>query len=211
MNNNLLKKIIVIFFISVPILSSVISTLHLIDLFTLGNPSWLAVALAIAIEIGSVASFLNISILSKLNKSIVLSVFVILFLMQIGGNMYFSYEWITEKMIEDPRWIESFKQMSEFFLGELQILDVKMYLTILISWPIPLISVFLLKSATDYLGTDKVEVENVKEPDQAPKEISFYDLKAQDRDLFRKKFSSESTESSESSEPIEIIEEQNNS
>ncbi len=96
-------------------------------------------------------------------------------------------------MIENPKWIDSFKEMSEFFLGELEILDVKMYLTILISWPIPLISVFLLKSATDYIGTDKTEQEIVKVPDEEPKEISFYDLKSEDRDLFRKKFSNESS------------------
>jgi len=190
MNNKLLKRIIVAFFIAVPILSSVISTLHLVDLFTLGNPNWLAAALAITIEIGSVASFLTLSILSKLNKTIVWTVFVILFFMQIVGNMYFSYEWMTLHLIENPKWLDSFKQMVEFFLGDLAMVDVKMYLTILISWPIPLISVFLLKSATDYLGTDEQPVE--KKADEE-KEISFSDLKSKDRELFRKKFNDEAT------------------
>lgn len=189
MNNKTLRKIIVSSFILVPILSSIISTLHLIDLFQLGNPSWLAIALSIAIEIGSIASFLTLSILSRLNKSIVWTVFAILFFMQIIGNMYFSYEWITEKMTSDPQWIESFKQMIEFFLGDLEEVDVKMYLTILISWPIPLISVFLLKSATDYIGSDAEE--KTKDLEQENKEVSFYDLKAEDRDLFRKKFAEE--------------------
>jgi hypothetical protein len=120
---------------------------------------------------------------------------VILFFMQIIGNMYFSYEWISQKMASDPNWIESFKQMIEFFLGDLEEVDVKMYLTILISWPIPLISVFLLKSATDYIGSDAEE--KAKEPDQESKEISFYDLKAEDRDLFRKKFEEETPEETE--------------
>jgi len=190
MNNKLLKRIIVASFISVPLLSSIISTLHLIELFTLGNPSWLAVALAITIEIGSVASFLTVSILSKLNKGLVWSVFAILFFMQIVGNMYYSYQWITTEMLRDAKWIDSFKQMVEFFFGKLPINDVKMYLSILISWPIPIVSVFLLKSAADYLGTD-AENETVKEADQTPKEVGFYDLKAEDRDRFRKKFSEE--------------------
>lgn len=197
MNNKMLKRLVVTFFILVPILSSVISTLHLIDLFYLGNPNWLAIALAIAIEIGSVASFLTLSILSKLNKTIVWSVFIILFIMQMIGNMYFSYEWMTQKMIENPQWLDSFKQMSEFFLGEIETVDVKMYLTILISWPIPLISVLLLKSVADYIGTDESEKENLKEADEVAKEISFYDLKAEDRDMFRKKFSNEDSENSE--------------
>jgi hypothetical protein len=187
--NKILKKIIVTSFVSVPILSSVISTLHLVDLFYLGNPNWLAVALAIAIEIGSIASFLTLSILSRLNKTIVWSVFAILFFMQIVGNMYYSYEWITLKMLENSKWLESFEQMVEFFMGDLETVDVKMYLTILISWPIPLVSVFLLKSATDYIVTDE-EIKD-KEPVEEKKELSFYDLKAEDREKFRSQFAVE--------------------
>jgi len=198
MNKKSLKKLIVTFFILVPILSSIISTLHLVDLFELGNPSWLAIALATAIEIGSIASFLTLSILSKLNKTIVWTIFVILFMMQLVGNMYYSYEWITQKMATNPNWINSFKQMVEFFTGDLALTDVKMYLTIMISWPIPLISVFLLKSATDYIGSDAEEID--KEQDLQKKEVSFYDLKSEDRDLFRKKFEEEATEQVNSNE-----------
>ena len=198
MNKKSLKKLIVTFFILVPILSSIISTLHLVDLFELGNPSWLAIALATAIEIGSIASFLTLSILSKLNKTIVWTIFVILFMMQLVGNMYYSYEWITQKMATNPNWINSFKQMVEFFTGDLALTDVKMYLTIMISWPIPLISVFLLKSATDYIGSDAEEID--KEQDLQKKEVSFYDLKSEDRDLFRKKFEEEATDQVNSNE-----------
>jgi hypothetical protein len=194
-----LKRAIVSCFIAVPILSSIISTLHLIDLFELGNPSWLALALAVAIEIGSVASFLTLSILSRVNRTIVWSIFFLLFFMQIVGNMYFSYEWITDQMALKATWIDSFKQMTEFFTGDLEASDVKMYLTILISWPIPLISVFLLKSAVDYIGSDKKAQEPaalpeiVKEPDSEEKEPSFFDMRAEEREKFRSKFQDDST------------------
>ena len=197
MNNKLLKNIIVTCFIAVPILSSIISTLHLIDLFHLGNPNWLATALAITIEIGSIASFLTLSILSKLNKTIVWTVFIILFFMQLLGNMYFSYEWINDKMVADTKWILSFKEMCEFFTGELESIDVKMYLTIIISWPIPLISVFLLKSATDYIGSDKKEEEPKEKEEEKPQGVSFIDLKAEDREKFRRKFQEEDNEEKE--------------
>ena len=208
MNNKLLKNIIIWSFVSVPVLSSFISTLHLIDLFALGNPYWLAVALAVAIEIGSLASFLTLSILSKLNKGFVWTVFIILFLMQIIGNTYFSYEWISGKIAQDSKWVDSFKEMTEFFFGSLQILDIKMYLSILISWPIPVISVFLLKSATEYLGSDEEEekeekFESQEEPitvgedepivevKEIPKDLSFEEIKREDRIQFHKKFDSE--------------------
>lgn len=192
MSNTFLKRTIVSCFVAVPILSSIISTLHLIDLFALGNPMWLAIALSIAIEIGSVASFLTLSILSKVNKTIVWSMFIILFFMQIVGNMYFSYEWITKEMASSASWIDSFKQMTEFFTGDLELVNVKMYLTILISWPIPLISVFLLKSAVDYIGTDSEEIEKViekviEEKETDPEEKNFFDMTAEDREKYRNK------------------------
>lgn len=192
MNNTLMRKIIVTSFIVVPIISSVISALHIVDFFSLGNPTWLSIALAIAIELGSIASFLTLSILDKLNKSIVWTVFIILFFMQMIGNMYFSYDFISGAMASDASWLSAFKDMIEFFLGDLELTDVKMYLTILISWPIPLISVFLLKSAVDYL-----KPEEVKELEADKAGVNFYDLKAEDRRKLRDRLNSE-TEDSES-------------
>jgi|694.fasta_scaffold47411_2 hypothetical protein len=192
MDSKLLRKIIVTSFIVVPIISSVISALHIVDFFQLGNPTWLAVALAISIELGSIASFLTLSILDKLSKGIVWTVFIILFLMQIIGNMYFSFEFITIAMEKDANWINSFKMMAEFFLGEMELNDVKMYLTILISWPIPLISVFLLKSAVDYLKPEEVKIAT-----PAKEGVSFYDLKAEDRNKLRNKLKTEITNEEE--------------
>ena len=154
MKTNDLKKIIVFCFVLVPLLSSIISTIHLVDLFALGNPSWISYTVAVAIEVGAVASFLTLSILSKLNKGIVWGMFTILFLMQIIGNVYFSYDWITKKIVQDPNWVKNFKEMLEFFFYEIDEKTSKMILSMLIGIPIPLISVFLLKSTTDYLGTD---------------------------------------------------------
>ena len=158
MRKDLLKKIIVTCFVLVPLLSSIISTVHLVDFFYLGNPSWISYTVAVAIEIGAVASFLTLSILSRLNKTIVWGMFVILFFMQVVGNVYFSYDWITQRISENPEWIKNFREMMEFFIFEIEEKTSKMILSLLIGVPIPLISVFLLKSITDYLGTD-AEVE----------------------------------------------------
>lgn len=187
MNNALMRKIIITSFIVVPIISSTISALHIVDFFSLGNPTWLSIALAIAIELGSIASFLTLSILDKLNKSIVWTVFIILFFMQMIGNMYFSYDFISAAIAADAAWLTAFKDMIEFFLGELELTDVKMYLTILISWPIPLISVFLLKSAVDYL-----KPEDVKELIADKEGVDFYDLKSEDRKKLREKLKADS-------------------
>ena len=155
MRKDILRKVIVFCFVTVPLLSSIISTVHLVDLFYLGNPSWISYTIAVAIEIGAVASFLTLSILSKLNKTIVWGMFFILFFMQVIGNVYGSYDLITKKIVLDPNWIKNFREMLEFFIFEIEEKTSKMILSLIIGIPIPLISVFLLKSMTDYLGSDK--------------------------------------------------------
>ena len=154
MDNKLIKRLIVGCFIIVPLLSSIISTVHLVGMFYLGNPSWISITIAVAIEIGAVASFLTLSILSKLNKVIVWSMFSLLFLMQVIGNVYFSYDWVTLKIAESPNWLQNFKEMIEFFSFDITMKNAKMILAMLVGIPIPLISVFLLKSVADYIGTD---------------------------------------------------------
>lgn len=166
MKTDLLRKIVISCFILVPLLSSLISTVHLVDFFYLGNPSWISYTIAISIEIGAIASFLTLSILSKLNKIIVWSIFSLLFFMQVVGNIYFSYDWISRKILEDPSWIKTFQEMMEFFFYEMEQSNAKMILSMLIAIPIPLISVFLLKSTVDYLGTDKVEEDSNKDHDK---------------------------------------------
>ena len=57
-------------------------------------------------------------------------------------------------MVIHPTWIKSFKEMLEFFSYEASEKTAKMILAMFIGIPIPLISVFLLKSIADYVGTD---------------------------------------------------------
>ena len=51
----------------------------------------------------------------------------------------------------------------EFFIYKVDMKTSKMILSLLIGVPIPLISVFLLKSTTDYLGTDAEPVVDIPE------------------------------------------------
>ena len=169
MRKDTLKKLIVTCFVIVPLLSSIISTVHLVDLFYLGNPSWISYTVAVSIEIGAVASFLTLSILSKLNKTIVWGMFIILFVMQVIGNVYFSFDWITKMIATNPDWIKNFRDMMEFFIFEIEEKTTKMILSLLIGVPIPLISVFLLKSMTDYLGDDSVELAPASVVTEEPK------------------------------------------
>ena len=78
--------------------------------------------------------------------------------MQVLGNMYFSYNWISLKIIEDRLWIKNFSEMLSFYMSDTDEKTAKMILAMIIAIPIPIISVFLLKSTTEYLGSDKEEL-----------------------------------------------------
>ena len=63
-------------FVSLYLMVSVISTIHVIDFFKLSNPTWLAVSLAIAFEVGAAASLVSIVAMEKMNKSLVWMLFL---------------------------------------------------------------------------------------------------------------------------------------
>jgi hypothetical protein len=84
--DNITKNFIIGTFVLLYILTSCISTIHVIDFFKLSNPDWLATTLAIAFEIGAAASLASIIVLKKMNKGIVWGLFFILTLMQAMGN-----------------------------------------------------------------------------------------------------------------------------
>jgi len=86
--NKLTKNFIIGTFVTLYVMVSIISTIHVIDFFELSNPKWLAVTLAIAFEIGAAASLASIIALKKMNKGIVWALFILLTLMQAMGNTY---------------------------------------------------------------------------------------------------------------------------
>ena len=158
------RKIVVGSFLAVPALSSLISTIHIITFFGLGNMPWMAIILALAFEIGSIASLMTLAVLDKVNRFAIWFIFFILVIMQMLGNVYYTYDFISQSMVSNPQWITSFIDLVEMMT--MQKLDPRMskfILSLLIGLPIPVISLAFLKSVSDYLKPEeKVEiVENI--------------------------------------------------
>lgn len=159
-NKDLNKRIITISFLAVPILASLISTIHLIDFFSLGNPTWMSTFLAITFEIGSIASFVALSpnVMKKVKKNLIMFIFFVLFLLQLVGNVYFSFDYVNQQLLTHSSWMNTFIEM--FFLQEDPIM-AKFILALIIGLPIPLVSISFLKSLVNYLD-DFTKVEEVK-------------------------------------------------
>lgn len=148
--NKLINWFIIGTFVLLYFIVSIISTIHVIDFFRLSNPEWLSISLAIAFEIGAAASLASIIILSKTNKALVWTLFIILTLVQAMGNTYYAFSHLENYQ----GWIELFGLIDEEPIAQKRILSI-------ISGAIlPLVALGFIKSLVDYIKPDKVEVKN---------------------------------------------------
>ena len=139
--NKLTRNFIVGTFVTLYVMVSLISTIHVIDFFELSNPRWLAVTLAVAFEIGAAASLASIIALKKMNKGIVWTLFFMLTGMQAMGNAFFAYTHLNNYQ----SWIELFG------LIESDLIEQKRILSIVSGAILPLISLGFIKSLVDYI------------------------------------------------------------
>lgn len=146
------QKWTVFTFLFVPLLSSLISTIHIVDFFKIGNFVWMAYVLAVAFEIGSIASAIALTVLDKISKIAVWSIFIILVIFQLLGNIFFSFEFITKMQMDNPEYLNIVSDFLNYFYEFEDPREFKVTLSILIGMPIPLISLAFLKSVIDYIG-----------------------------------------------------------
>ena len=159
MGSNTVKYFIISTFVTLYLLVSVISTIHVISFFELSNPQWLAISLAIAFEIGAAASLASLITLDKMNKGIVWGLFIILTLMQAMGNTYYAY--IN---------LENFQGWIELFgLSEEDLIYQKRILSIVSGAILPIVALGFIKALVDYIKPSpepiEIKTDNITEPD----------------------------------------------
>jgi hypothetical protein len=124
---------------------SIISTIHVVDFFELSNPYWLAVTLAIAFELGAAASLASIITLDKMNKTLIWSLFIVITLMQMQGNMYYAFKNITDY----STWSQLFNLIEEDPIYQ------KRILAFVSGAILPLVALGFIKSLVDYIKPTK--------------------------------------------------------
>jgi hypothetical protein len=151
MEKGWLKYFIIGTFVSLYLVVSVISTIHVIQFFDLTNPKWLSVSLAIAFELGAAASLASLIALDKMNKFLVWLLFITLTAMQAMGNTYYAYTNIHD-----------FQGWSELFgLIEEDVIFQKRVLSIISGAILPLVALGFIKSLVDYIKPeDPVQIIN---------------------------------------------------
>jgi uncharacterized membrane protein len=162
MKNKLVHRFIIGTFVSLYLLVSIISTIHVIEFFELSNPYWLAVSLAIGFELGAAASLASLIILDRMNKTLVWMLFGAITLMQMQGNMYYAFVHM-----------ENFQGWSELFgLIEEDIVYQKRVLSAVSGAILPLVALGFIKSLVDYIKPQSESVVN-EDPkiEETPTEI----------------------------------------
>ena len=142
---NLTHKFIIGTFVSLYLMVSIISTIHVVDFFELSNPYWLAVTLAIAFELGAAASLASIITLDKMNKTLIWSLFIVITLMQMQGNMYYAFKNITDY----STWSQLFNLIEEDPIYQ------KRILAFVSGAILPLVALGFIKSLVDYIKPPK--------------------------------------------------------
>lgn len=144
--SKLVSRFIIGTFVSLYLLVSIISTIHVIDFFELSNPYWLAVSLAIGFEIGAAASLASLITLDKMNKTIVWALFITITGMQMQGNMYYAFK----NLHEYTGWVELFN------IIEWEPLAQKRLLAFVSGAILPLVALGFIKSLVDYIKPDEI-------------------------------------------------------
>ena len=154
MKDKFVHRFIIGTFVSLYLLVSIISTIHVIEFFKLSNPYWLAVSLAIGFELGAAASLASLIILDKMNKTLVWMLFGAITLMQMQGNMYYAFVHM-----------DNFQGWSELFgLIEEDVVYQKRVLSAVSGAILPLVALGFIKSLVDYIKppTESLIKEEVK-------------------------------------------------
>lgn len=163
MNNTASRNFIISIFVGLYILTSAVSTIHVIDFFRLSNPEWLAITLAVAFEIGAASCLAALIVLDKTSKILVALLFALVTFMQIIGNMYYAYSHLQD-----------FLAFSELFgIEEEEIIFQKRIISFFSGAILPIVALGFIKSLIDYIKpTSKiVEIEsrNIVEEDKYTK------------------------------------------
>jgi hypothetical protein len=145
--DNIIKWSIISIFVGLYSMVSIISTIHVIDFFRLSNPDWLAITLAIAFEIGAAASLAAIIILDKTSRWLVWSLFIIITLMQMMGNMYYAYTHLGDYQF----WSELFG------INEEEQIFQKRILSVVSGAILPIVALGFIKSLVDYIRPSNPE------------------------------------------------------
>ena len=173
MSNNKQKASwwIIIAFMIVPLVTSLVSTIHVVSFFELSNYYALSIILALAFELGALSSLAGLVAMDKISKSTVWAIFILLTIFQMMGNTYYAYDTTTIKMGHAPNLIKNFTELFGFDIYDnSDVIFVKRIVAIFSGAILPVISLCFLHLLVSYLFKSG-QGESVETDDVGPETI----------------------------------------
>lgn len=140
------EKYAFVFFMTPIVIMSIVSMSHLVDFFSISSSQTIAWLLGFAFETASLATIIALVLLKKMNKFALWSVWILLFALQLIGNVYSPFALID---------VEQAKPVFEFFNLNPSVIASKRIIAIISGAILPSATFFLFKIASDYLKADK--------------------------------------------------------
>jgi len=171
MSNNKQKASwwIIIAFMIVPLVTSLVSTIHVISFFELSNYTTLALILAVAFELGALSSLAGLVAMDKISKSTVWAIFILLTVFQMMGNTYYAYDTTTFKMGTNAGLIKNFTELFGFDIYDASdVIFVKRIIAIFSGAILPVISLCFLHLLVSYVvkSSNQIKEEPIKDEDE---------------------------------------------
>lgn len=170
------KTSIKLAYMLMPLFTSLISITHVVTFLSVSNPSIMAVLLSIAYEIGMLVALMSMFFIHRLEKATVYFIFCLLFLMQLIGNIFYSFNYITECLQTNNNYlntvIEFINQICYLFGYKPSTTNIKMIIAIIVGSVIPIVSMSFLRLLTKYVKSFEIKEEKPKEEESndIPKE-----------------------------------------
>jgi hypothetical protein len=152
---------IVLAFIIVPLITSIVSAVHVVRSFELSNYYFLSVVLAVAFELGALSSLAGLVVMHRINKNTIWVIFILLTLFQMVGNTYCAYDTTTTKMIANSNLVKNFSELFGFTIEEPgDLIFVKRIIAIITGAILPIISLCFLHLLITYIIKTNTETTN---------------------------------------------------
>jgi hypothetical protein len=169
-NKNTLFWIILLSFLLIPLIVSIISSIHVINFFELSNNKALAIALSVSFEIGALSALAGLVVMDKINKNVIYFIFILLTAYQMMGNTYFAYDILSQKMEVNPNLINNWTELFGFETDDTVLM--KRIIAIISGAILPIVSLCFLDLSVDYIKKSSNFVEEGLDKKKVLTEVS---------------------------------------
>lgn len=148
-----------IIFLVVPLATATISAFHVFTFIGIGNSVNLAVATAVVYEIFVIAGMYSIVTKSKASPILIWLSFIVIAIIQIIGNTYHAFNYISDMSIEKSEYLNNFIDFSRMVFGidDDDVVRSRYVAALIIGTPVPVISFMITKAAASIFSDNKKE------------------------------------------------------